>query len=219
MTALAIVGAGGHGREVLLYSQGVHDYKFEDVFFLDDNEKLIGSYVCDALVLGTIEGTVERLDPEDTLFVCAVGSPYLRMAFVNRVLAVWGDRAKFANIVHSSIFLSKFVSLGVGSMVCPGTLVTTNVKIGNHVSVNLNCTLSHDVVIEDFVNLSPAVHLCGGSILREGCDIGAAVTVIPKVEIGEGAVVGAGACVISDIPPHSLAVGVPARIVRHNLNK
>jgi acetyltransferase-like isoleucine patch superfamily enzyme len=44
--------------------------------------------------------------------------------------------------------------------------------------------------------------------------IGANVTVIGGVTIGDGAVIGAGAVVIRDVPPYSLAVGVPARVVR-----
>jgi maltose O-acetyltransferase len=44
--------------------------------------------------------------------------------------------------------------------------------------------------------------------------IGANVTILPGVEIGDRAVIGAGAVVTKDIPPRSVAVGVPARIIK-----
>jgi|GEM_PF-5115399 len=47
-----------------------------------------------------------------------------------------------------------------------------------------------------------------------GCWLGAAVTVLPGVSIGAGSLIGAGAVVTRDIPPNSVAVGVPARVVR-----
>lgn len=44
--------------------------------------------------------------------------------------------------------------------------------------------------------------------------IGANVTVLPGVTIGDGAVIGAGAVVTKDVPPHTVAVGIPARVVK-----
>jgi acetyltransferase-like isoleucine patch superfamily enzyme len=53
-----------------------------------------------------------------------------------------------------------------------------------------------------------------GIRIEDNCWIGAGAIVLDGVTIGRGACVGAGAVVTSDIPPHSLAVGVPARVIR-----
>lgn len=53
----------------------------------------------------------------------------------------------------------------------------------------------------------------GKVIIRKGAYIGARSTILPGVEIGEGAIVGAGSLVTRDIPPDSVAYGVPARVV------
>jgi acetyltransferase-like isoleucine patch superfamily enzyme len=49
-------------------------------------------------------------------------------------------------------------------------------------------------------------------VLRKGASLGANTTLLPGVEIGEGAMVAAGALVTKDVPPWKLAIGCPARI-------
>ena len=52
-----------------------------------------------------------------------------------------------------------------------------------------------------------------GIVVEDGAWIGAGAILLDGVRVGEGAVVGAGAVVTGDVPPHTLAVGVPARVV------
>jgi acetyltransferase-like isoleucine patch superfamily enzyme len=51
-----------------------------------------------------------------------------------------------------------------------------------------------------------------GPVLRQGCSIGVGAILLPGIEIGIGAMIAAGAVVTKDVPPFTLAVGVPARI-------
>jgi acetyltransferase-like isoleucine patch superfamily enzyme len=51
-------------------------------------------------------------------------------------------------------------------------------------------------------------------VIRRGAKIGANVTLLPGVVVGENALVGAGAVVVRDVPPGAVVVGNPARIVR-----
>jgi acetyltransferase-like isoleucine patch superfamily enzyme len=104
--------------------------------------------------------------------------------------------------------------VGEGSVLCAGTVLTTQIRIGAHVNLNLNCTIGHDTVIEDFCNLSPGVNISGSVHLEEGVDIGTGAAVVPGRRVGRGSTVGAGAVVTSDVPPLSLAVGVPARVIK-----
>ena len=50
--------------------------------------------------------------------------------------------------------------------------------------------------------------------IRRGVLLGAGAKVLGNVEVGEGAKIAAGSVVLSDVPPHSTAAGVPAKIVR-----
>ena len=51
-------------------------------------------------------------------------------------------------------------------------------------------------------------------VIEDDCDIGVGAVILPGVRIGKGAQIGAGAVVANDIPPYSIAIGVPARVTR-----
>jgi acetyltransferase-like isoleucine patch superfamily enzyme len=51
--------------------------------------------------------------------------------------------------------------------------------------------------------------------IKDGAHIGIGAIILPGVTIGEGAVIGAGAVVTKDIPPYSVAIGVPARVIKY----
>ena len=223
--SLVIIGTGGFGREVLWASremepsiyaltgalvQGSLDIK--DVAFVDDDKNLWNTEICGAPVVGCIEYAGNYFDQADMLFVCGVGLNELRKKFVQRVENTFGKN-KFHTVIHQSVEKSSFVNIGEGSVVCAGSILTTQVKVGNHVNINLDCTIGHDVVIEDFVNVSPGVHISGYCTLKEGCDIGTGANILPHVTIGKNSIVGAGACVTKDVPDNTTVVGVPAKII------
>jgi acetyltransferase-like isoleucine patch superfamily enzyme len=56
--------------------------------------------------------------------------------------------------------------------------------------------------------------LVKGAVIRRGARVGGGATLLPAVEIGEEAFVGAGAVVLHDVPPRMLVVGSPARVLR-----
>jgi len=109
-----------------------------------------------------------------------------------------------------------------------------NIFIGNNFMGNFNLTILDvkEVYIGDNVMIGPNTtittvghpispkgrrnHLAQASEIRIGNDVwlGANVTVLPGVSIGNNVVIGAGAVVNKDIPDNSLAVGVPARVIR-----
>ena len=90
------------------------------------------------------------------------------------------------------------------------------VKIGQNVIISRDvfiCTASHDVT-------SPVMKLIAKPIIiGDNVWIGARATLLPGVTIGEGAVVGACAVVSKDLPPWSIAVGNPARVVGRRILK
>jgi acetyltransferase EpsM len=86
------------------------------------------------------------------------------------------------------------------------------------VHINLDCTVAHDVVIEDFATISPGAHVSGNVILRQGAFIGAGTNIIEKIEVGAWSTVGAGSTVFNDIHENRVAVGVPARIIKKKID-
>ncbi|HEY1355509.1 MAG TPA: acyltransferase, partial [Solirubrobacterales bacterium] len=118
--------------------------------------------------------------------------------------------------------------IGAESVIGRGTAVDNDVTIGARVKVQSNCYVTAGSSIEDDAFLGPGVvltndrtmgrHEAGespdGPTLRRACRIGGGAVILPGVEIGEEAVVGAGAVVVDDVPDRKVFAGVPARELR-----
>ena len=96
-------------------------------------------------------------------------------------------------------------------------------EIGHRVKVHHNVYICQYTVIEDDVFIAPGVIMANdrypvrregweAPVIRRGARIGANVTLLPGVTIGEGALVGAGSVVTRDVPDGALAYGSPARV-------
>lgn len=101
----------------------------------------------------------------------------------------------------------------VGSQVFfPGSQIGNDVVIGDHTHVGFNAVVSHGCRVGSCVNISPGAVLSGEVTVEDDVFIGANATVIHGgITIGRGAIIGAGAVVINDVPPGATVVGVPAR--------
>jgi sugar O-acyltransferase (sialic acid O-acetyltransferase NeuD family) len=117
-------------------------------------------------------------------------------------------------LVHPQAYVSRSVKLGAATVVFPGALLNIGASAGRGCTINSGCVLEHDTRIGDFVAISPGATVASGVSIGDHAFVGVGASVRGRVSIGEGAVVGGGAMLVRDLPPYSLAVGVPARVVR-----
>ena len=204
---LVIVGTGGMGREAAAWVADVG--RADDlVGFLDDDPGSHGQEVARLPVLGGTSWLDEHPDVE---VVVAIGTPRVREAVVDRILAAG---VLLATIVHPSAVIGPRVRLGPGTIVCPGAMLSCDVTVGRAAIINYGAMVGHDGVLGEACFLAPGVHLAGNVTVGPRADVGIGASVIQGVTIGADAVVGAGAVVIHDVPEGVTAVGVPARPVR-----
>jgi acetyltransferase-like isoleucine patch superfamily enzyme len=99
--------------------------------------------------------------------------------------------------------------------------------IGNGVKIHTGVYVAQFTILEDDVFLAPGVIVTNdihpgcpessrcmrGPTVRRGAQVGGNVTLLPYIEIGERALIGAGSVVTKDIPPRAVAYGNPARVV------
>lgn len=206
---LAIVGAGGLGREVLLLVRQLNEHHptWAVIGFYDDQ------IPAQPAIHGVpYRGTVADLNAtaEPLHVVIAVGSSRSRQAIASRLTS---PRVQFATLVHPGVALAPYqhITIGAGSIICQGCILTCDITLGRHVLLNLGCTIGHDAVLEDFCALMPHANIGGEAHLEAGVYLGTNATVINQVRVGAGATVGAGAVVVRDLPGGCTAVGVPAR--------
>lgn len=206
---LVIIGAGGLGREIAWLVEDVN----KDALQWD----LLG-FVDDGVNVSTVEG-YPVLGNVDSLFhmellpwvIVAIANAEFRKKIVTRIQQ---QSVPLATLIHPSVQISRFVNIGEGSIICAQAVLTTNIILGLASIINPNCFIGHDTVLNDFVSLMPGVNVAGEVTLGEGVFMGLGSSIINRKKIGEWSVIGAGATVVSDIPAHSLAVGVPARVIK-----
>lgn len=123
------------------------------------------------------------------------------------------NKLNYLNIIHSNTAIHESIQVGIGNIICKGVVLTVDIKIGNHVIFNINSTVGHDAVLEDFVTIMFAVNISGNVKIGEGTLIGSGAVILPNITIGKWCKIGAGAVVTKNIPDHCTVVGIPGRIV------
>ena len=142
--------------------------------------------------------------------IIAIGDNTTREKIYHRIK----DWCDFETLQHSSAYVSRFSTVGEGTVIMPQVCINAEVTIGRHCIINTACTVEHECVIEDFVHISPKASLAGNITVKKGAHIGIGACIIQGVTIGENAMIGAGAVVLRDVPPHAVVVGNPGKIIK-----
>jgi len=172
MKSLYIIGAGGFGREVAWLVERINavvptwDFKG----FIDDNSSRWGTVEDDYQILGGCEYLICR---QDIWVVCAVGTSKIREQIIGKLKNC--PSIHFATLIDPSVIMSNRIQIGEGTIICAGNIVTVDISIGKHCIINLDCTIGHDVVLDDYVTMYPSVNVSGN------------VKVCQCVELGTGA--------------------------------
>ena len=211
-TKIAIYGAGGFGREVAWLAQtAIIDGKdVEVVCFVDDDETVCGAILNDLEVL-LLSQAKEKYPA--ACVVSGIGVPKMRELTIGKARAAGFG---FATLVHPRTEISKWVEIGEGTIICAGNILTTNITLGKHVQINLDCTIGNDVIMDDYATFAPGVHVSGCVHIGKRAYIGTGAVIIygtqsEPIVIGDDVVVGAGACVTQSIPAGMKWGGIPAK--------
>lgn len=215
MKNIVIIGAGGVGREVSLIIQQINELNqtWNLIGFIDDNVNNWGKVINGYSVIGGIEA-LEFLYP-DTYVVIAIANYEVKKKIVNRI----NNKFKFATITHPKVWIHDYMTIGEGTIIYEGAILTANIEIGNHVIISPKCGVGHDSIIKDYVSLLWNVNVSGNDLIEEGVMMGSGSTVIQGKKIGKGSIIGAGAVVTEDIECFSTSVGVPAKVIKRDETK
>lgn len=215
MKNIAIFGAGGFGREVKtiidkINNENPNTYNFLG-FYDDGFEK--GTIINGCPILGGIDELNNENNPLS--LVISIGDPKIKLKIIN---SIQNPNIDFPTIIHPNASISNdYVEIGEGSIICEGTIITCNIKIGKFVILNLMCTVGHDTIIDDYCAFMPSVNISGEVHIHNAVYVGTGAKIINLLEIGENTIIGAGAVVSKSIPANCTAVGIPAKPIKfHN---
>jgi sugar O-acyltransferase (sialic acid O-acetyltransferase NeuD family) len=210
MTATIIIGAGGHGKVVLDILQAGDQYR--PVGFVDADPKLARTYVGGLPVFGAVH-LLHRLVNQHKIgaVMIAIGDNRARSSYAKTMDDL---KLPLINAVHPSAVISSTALMGRNVMVAANAVICAEAKIGDFCIVNTAATVDHECEIGSAVHICPGAHLAGRVSVEADAFIGLGANIVQCLKIGTGAIVGAGAVVLTDVPAHATAVGVPARIIK-----
>jgi len=212
MEKILIIGAGGFGREVLWTINDCNkiEKKYSVLGFIDEDKSLHGQTIDGFPVLGGLDWIDSNYEKPMSCII-AIGNSLIKKKIEKQLEKV---NPSYAKIIHPTVISSQLVTIGDGTIIQAGTILTVNLKIGKHVHINMDCTVAHDSIIEDYVTISPGVHINGKTIIGDSAFIGTGVIMKQEIKVGPESVIGAGAVLLENVPKKSLYVGVPAKLKR-----
>lgn len=199
---VSIIGAGGHAKVVAatLLAAGR-----QIEAFYDDDRALWGT----SNFAGTVRGVISKLEnrPHGPA-ILAIGDNDVRRLLARKLLLRW------TCAIHPDAIVHKTVDLAEGVLICAGAIVQPGSRIGAHSILNTGATVDHDSMLGKYVHIAPGVHLAGNVVIEDGVLMGIGSCAAPGTVIGKNTVVGAGAVVVDNLPPNSVAVGIPAQVIK-----
>ena len=209
MTALLILGAGGHAR--VLAETALAQGDFSEIAFLDDHaHQQTDPTVLDWPVLGPLNRASEQaIFQSFKAALVGIGDAAKRLHWLNQLGTIGYQRPR---LIHPTAWVSASASLGPGSVVFAQATVQAQAHLGTGVILNTGCSIDHDVHLSDGVHICPGARVAGEVHVGTRSWIGIGACVVQQVRIGADVMVGAGAAVTQDLEDGVTAVGVPARL-------
>ena len=155
----------------------------------------------------------------DMQFAIGIGENILRQKIAQR----FSEELSFVNLIHPSATYGKgqldAMRTSKGVIVCAGVRFTNNIRVGDFTIFNLNATIGHDVIVDDFVNVSPGANISGNVHIGTRCWVGTGAAInqgtgAKNLIIGTDTVIGSGSVVLKDCEPNAVYVGIPAKRIK-----
>jgi sugar O-acyltransferase (sialic acid O-acetyltransferase NeuD family) len=210
MKKIAIIGAGGFGREVkmLIDQININDQEYEILGFYDD--AIAKGLIVNGYKVHGIINELLRIEYQLSV-VIAIANPAIKKYIYTHLSD--NPNLIFPTLIHPNVLLgSDNVTIGMGCIICALNIITINVTIGNFVTLNFKCSVAHDTIIGDFCSVMPGVCISGDVTLKDLVYIGTGASITNLITVGYASTVGAGVTVSKNLLDNSKLIGVPPKI-------
>ena len=190
---LALFGYGGHAKEVACQMGK------EVTFFVDDEYS------------NNIAKPISTFNPKEYMMIVAVADSKDRARVINKL----PKETKYFTFIHPSAhIMDDNIEIGYGSFIGANSILTTNIKLGNHTLLNRGNHIGHDSVAGNFFSMMPCAVIGGNVTLGDNVYLGSCSNVREKIYVNSNVVIGMNAAVVKDINKSGTYVGVPAKKIK-----
>jgi|TARA_B110000208_G_scaffold77266_1_gene99001 sugar O-acyltransferase (sialic acid O-acetyltransferase NeuD family) len=193
---IAVIGTGGFAKEILYsFHRASYDLFSNKEFIKDNNVKAI-----------------EDLDFNKYKILLAIGDPKIR----KKIVSSFPDDADYLTYIdkHAIILDHETIKIGKGSVICAGSILTSNINLGNFSQINLNSTIGHDCNIDEYFTTAPGVHISGKSNIGTCNYFGTNSSSINNINICSNVTIGMNSNVIKNITEEGTYVGNPLKKIK-----
>ncbi len=203
-----IVGAGTYGQ---IYAQYLKE-DYDVVGFIDDNPKIVNTEIDGIEVLGDSEFLFRELDRTLSVFA-PIGNNEARVYLLKRLMETG---FKTPNYIHAQTHIHDSVIIGKCVYILPGTCIMPLTVVEDFVLISMGVNIAHHTTIGEGSFLSQGTDIGAGIELKKNVFCGIGSTVMTGVtEVGEGALIGAAAAVIKNVPDRAVVVGNPGKVIKY----
>ena len=196
----ALIGNGGHTREVMAQMNQRLIRFVDDKYCIEGDDKLL---------------PLSDFNPNIYEVMICISNPKDRYEIVNKL----PKETKYFSFIHpTALILSDDVNVDEGSFIGAYSILTTNIKIGKHSILNRYCQIGHDSQSGDYLTMMP------GSVISGNCNIGNRVyfgtnsSVKEKINICDDVTIGLNSGVVKNINESGIYGGVPAKVIKERKN-
>jgi sugar O-acyltransferase (sialic acid O-acetyltransferase NeuD family) len=186
----ALIGYGGHAREVMA-QMGTKLTCFVDDEYVTEYTKPISEF-----------------NPLEYTLMVAIADSTDRFNMIERL----PKETKYFTWIHpTAIIMDENIEIGEGSFIGAHSILTTNIKIGNHAILNRGNHIGHDSIIGDYFSAMPGSIVSGNVTIGKNVYMGTNSTIIEKKKIKDKIIIGANTVVVKNLKKSGTYVGTPSR--------
>ena len=211
MKTIGIFGTSGFAREV---NDIAYELGFQTIFIAQEQSDIDAWTFKGDIIL---EKDLDKY--RDMHYAIGIGENQIREKVAKRFCS----QGPFVNLIHPNASFGKgqreIIDSRCGLIICAGVRFTNNIEIGEFSIFNLNATVGHDVIVENFVNVAPGVNISGNVHLGTRCWIGTGAVINQgtneaKLTIGSDTTIGSGSVVVKNCEANAVYVGIPAKRIK-----
>ena len=204
-----VFGASGFAKEVEWLFYDMHHTEID--FFID--KEIVGTL--DRPILLEVDFLTNLATSSLVNVFIGIGNTIVREKIYEKLKE--NQNVRFENLIHPSVIYDKRnqgLSLGKGVVICANNTLTTNIRLGDFVHLNIDSTVGHDTTIGNFVTISPGSHISGKVQIGNHVFLGTGAVILENISICDHTIIGAGAVVSKSIVEPGTYVGIPARKIK-----